>query len=977
MHAVRGHRRGGPDQLVHEPAPRPAPGPDEVRAAQAAGAARSPSGLGRRPYDRGMDGGQWTHLTAPVPASGTGLVGRDAELREIARLLARARDGGGALVLAGEPGIGKSDLLLAAREQAGQAGFRVLSSVGSQVEAELPYVGLRRLLADVLDGVDLLPDTQRRALLTALGVLDGPAAQPFLVALAALNLLAETATRTPVLVCVDDLQWLDRPSADVVGFVARRLGYDPVVLLATSRTQAGERPVPADLPRLDLGALAEQDARRVVEAVRGDLDASVRDEIVTVSQGNPLALVELSAHWRTGPPGPATGLPLTERLEDAFVGRLRDLPAGVQDAVLVAAAESTDDLAEVLAATALLHGAPVTADDLEAAVVTGLLRFDGLRVSFRHPLVRSGVLQGTGAARLRAAHAAVAELLTADPYRRSWHQALSVDAPDEQIAMRLESHHVMALQRGSVVTAIQMLERAAQLSVTPDLAGRRLLLAAELGFGLGRADLVRRLLATVARTDISELDRVRMTWLEEIFEDGEPGNAAHVLSLCAGAARAAEAGDLSLALNLLVGAALRCWWAESGATARSRVVTITRSLRGAESDPRYVAALAVADPVREGAAVHRMLYAAWESADHDVDADHLRLLGMAAHAMGEQSLAVDFLDRAEARLRAQGRLGLLPQVLSLQVVARIDLGDWRRAVQAAEEGVRLATDTGQPIWTAGTLAGSSRLAALQGDIRSARKQAAEAEAACLPKGISCFLTVVGMTRGSALITEGRFTEAYDVLATVFDPAQPCYHQRESYGGLGLLAEAASLGGRRAEARALFAELTQGYGDTPAGLLRVQLHYADAVLAEDEDAGALFDRALAQDLTRWPWPRARLELAHGSWLRRRRRVAESRVPLRSALATFEAIGAVWWAEQTREALRASGERAVSARSKGAVADLTPQELQIARLAAEGLSNRHIGEQLYLSPRTVGSHLYRIFPKLGVTARGQLAAALRGL
>ncbi|MGW7427175.1 AAA family ATPase [Streptomyces sp. NPDC054813] len=250
---------------------------------------------------------------AAVDGSGSGLRRPIAGARRGAAgdrgLLARACDGGGALVLAGEPGIGKTDLLAAAREQAGQAGFRVLSAVGSQVEAELPYVGLRRLPADVLDGADLLPGAQRRALLTALGVLTGPAPQPFLVALAASNLLAETATGTPVLVCVDDLQWLDQPSADVVGFVARRLGYDPVVLLATSRTQAGERPVPADLPRLDIGALAEQDARRVVEAVRGDLDDSVREEIVAVSQGNPLALVELSAHWHTGTPGPAAELP--------------------------------------------------------------------------------------------------------------------------------------------------------------------------------------------------------------------------------------------------------------------------------------------------------------------------------------------------------------------------------------------------------------------------------------------------------------------------------------------------------------------------------------------------------------------------------------------------------------------------------------------------------------------------------------------
>jgi DNA-binding CsgD family transcriptional regulator len=910
------------------------------------------------------------------------LVGRRAELRVIDRLL--TAEGGGALVLAGEPGIGKTSLLAAARRRAEQAGFTVLTVAGSEAAVQVPFQGLHQLLAGSLDRAAGLPAAQRGALLTALGLRQGPAPQPFLVALAALDLLVEAAAQAPVLVCVDDLQWVDQPSADALAFVARRLGYDPVVLLATSRTDAGERPAPADLRRVDVGRLTETDATVLLRRVRADLDPAVRDRIRASAEGNPLALVELSTNWSAvsfaasaqNSGGHGDGLTLTGRLERAFVGRLRDLPKATRDTVLVAAVDSGDELVEILGAASLLNGRQLTMDELEPAAGAGLIRLDGLRVRFRHPLVRSGVLQAATPQRLRAAHEALARLLADNPYRGPWHHALALDTADEEVAARLEANHLLALQRGSALTAIEMLERAAELSPDSADAGRRLLLAAEHGFGLGRADLVRRLLDAAAREDLLELERARMTWMEEIFEDGVPGDPAPVLALCAVAERSATARDVSLARNQRLGAALRCWWAEPGQEARSQVVAVTRGLTGAERHPHYVAALGVADPIREAGEVRRLLVRAGQDVELTTEADNLRLLGMAAHAVGETALAADFLDRAEARLRDQGRLGLLPHVLGMQIQTRLDLGYWRLAAQAAEEGHRLAVDTGQPIWSAGTLVGDAKVAALNGDTSTALRLAAEVEEQLLSKGIDDLLTCAQLVRGIALLVKGRAQESYAALVDLFDTTGPYGNQRESFGGVGFLADAAARAGLRAQAREVLAEARRGWGECPAALLQVNLRYADAVLAEESEAEEAFQRALAADLVRWPWPRARLDLAYGTWLRRRRRSAEARSPLRAALAAFEGIGAGPWVELARAELRAAGQPAPAWPARRA-AELTPPEMQIARLAAEGLSNRQIGEQLYLSPRTVGSHLYRIFPKLGITTRAQLAQALKTL
>jgi DNA-binding CsgD family transcriptional regulator len=911
------------------------------------------------------------------------LTGRDEELAALTGLIDEIHVRGAAVAVYGEPGIGKSSLLRAAADYGSQAGLTVLRTEGVEAEARLPFAGLHQVLRPVIEGTERLPMPQRQALAAAFGTGAGERPEPFMIALAALNLLADEAARQPLLLVADDVQWLDPPSCDVLTFIARRVSSDPVVLIGTVRKGYDVPFASAGLPGLDLRGLDDGSARALLAEHGAGLSYAASERILHEAAGNPLALVELPVAVRAAADAGLSAapheLPLTARLERAFSARLAGLPPAARDAMLVAAVDDNDDIQEILAAASVLADTWLSVAALETAVSAGLIWFNGLHVRFRHPLVRSAVLQSETVTRKHAANAALAQILAEEPYRRTWHRAQSVSGQDDSIADELEEMHVVSLQRGSATEAIWVLERSAQLTTDSAKRGRRLLRAAEHAFGLGRADLVDQLLTKAARTSLSRLDQARMEWLREIFNDGVPGDAGRVLDLCRIAAESAAAGDTDLALNLLLGAALRCWWADTGPAARARVAEVTDSLVAARDggDPRYVAALAVAEPVLRGRQALAILDAVVIETVSDPAA--LWLLGMAAHAIGSPVHAADFLGRAETRLRQQGRLGLLSQVLVMQAIDHLELGDWDRALASLEEGRQLARETGQPIWDAGSLSVHCLVLGLRGQSDEALAMAAEAERAAGGRRLSDLLACVQVARGYALINMGEYGQAYDELRRVFDSGDPAFDATERFHGIMYLAEAALHAGRADDARTVIAELEADAAVTPSPTLHLHLSYARAVLSDDEEAEGLFAAALRADLVRWPWLRARIELAYGSWLRRQRRGAQARQPLRSALSTFDIIGAARWAEQARAELRASGDRTGTHASPqdgpaahAVLSALSPQELQIARLAAEGLSNREIGERLYLSPRTVGSHLYRIFPKLDLTSRTQLAA-----
>jgi DNA-binding NarL/FixJ family response regulator len=906
---------------------------------------------------------------------GQELVGREAELRLLAGLIGQAPHRGNAMVLLGDPGIGKTSLLCAAIAQAREAGFTVLEAAGVETEALLPYAGLHQLLRPVLGSAGGLPPPLRRALLTAFGEDDEATPRPFFIALAALNLLAELSSRRPVLIAADDVQWLDRPSQDALAFLARRVSQDPVVIIATVRTGHPGPFASSGLDELDVGGLDDSSARTVLAAHAAGLSAADQQRILEVAQGNPLALVELPVACRAGAAGrgetprvPAW-LPLTTRLERAFAARASGLPAGTRTALLVAAVADGQRLSEVMDAAALLADENETTD-LTSAVTAALVEINGCEFRFRHPLMRTAIRQGESLARRQAAHAALAEVLRDQPDRAVWHRAASITGQDEAVAGELEATARRARRRGGTAVAVSALQRAADLGDHARRAGR-LLQAAELGFELGRPDLVLDLAADAEPLSLPSREQARLTWIRESFTDGIPGDAGQARALVTVARQAAADGDVDLALKLLYGASLRCWWADPGQAVRDEVVTAAERLNVDQSDPRLLVVLAFAAPIGRGAVVIDRLAHLGPAARSDPAT--LRLAGNAAMAVGAFEEAAGLLGAAAAGLREQGRLGLLARALVLQAWSAVHLADLGVAIPAADEALQLARETRQPLIMATAEAVQAILAALRGDFEAAEAAAAQAERICVPMRASAVLAAAQLGRGLACLGAGRAADALAHLRRIHDPADPAYHYAVRCYTIGDLAEAAVRSGREPDAGVFMAEMEAAARQSTSPSLHGGLQYARALLAADGQADGLFRSALQSGMSAGPFLRARVQLAYGKWLHQHRHDAAARTPLRGAIEAFDALGVVPWSERARQQLRATGGKS-RPRAPGARDQLTPQELQIAQMAADGLTNREIGEKLYLSHRTIGSHLYRIFPKLDITSRAELASRL---
>jgi hypothetical protein len=822
----------------------------------------------------------------------------------IERALVDPDAGGTALVVLGEPGIGKSALLRRAERTARGRGFTVLTASGVESEAQLPHAGLHQLLRPMVNRAHSLVPAQRDALLAALGLVVGRRPEPFLVALATVKLLTSAAAQRRVAVVVDDVHWLDPQTQAALTFMAWRAEASGYVVISAMRTGHVNAYAASGLPRLEVHGLDDTAADHLLAAHAGDLQPADRARIRREAQGNPLALLELPSVWRTSQ-APSTYLQPTNlpaRLERAFSGRIAELPATTRAALLVAAVDSVSDVDEILAATGVLRRGGVGRDAFDPAVNAGLVTVDGAHVSFRHPLVRSAVLQSETVTRRRAANDAVAAVLADAPYRRTWHRAQAIVGPDNGIADELDANSTLALSRGAVMSAIRDLERSAQLTPSSARRGHRLLLAAQHAFALGWVDAVDRLLQGASGSDLSDLDRARLEWLREIFDE-TPGDATRVLELCEFARAATRAADRDLALNLLLGAALRCWWAETGGVARARVVSVTNEIDDAAGDPLVLASLAVAEPILQCVPVAARLSRV--DVNDVTNGDHLRLLGMAAHAIGDEPQAADLLDRAEELLRAQGRLGLLSHVVSMLVQVRVELGDWDRAAAAAAEGQRLAVETGQPIWSIGTMVCTARVNALRGDWEGALRLAAKADLDASRRRLNDLLAGVQLARGTAWLSGGRPVDAYTALRGLFDPADPSFHRRERFAGIAPFADAAVMSGHRDEARRVLVDLERVASTTPSPILHAHLAYARAVVADGDEAHDLFRAARRADLGRWPWIRSQIELAHGSLLRREGRAVEARAPLLSAHAAFERLGARTWATRSLAELRMAG------------------------------------------------------------------------
>ena len=828
------------------------------------------------------------------------LLGRERELAVLHRVVFdRQGRAGSVLLLIGEPGIGKSALLDQVRAEATAAGFRVLSAAGAEGEMHLPFGGLHQILCPLMSLVDALPRRLGQALRTALGVSDGPRPDLFLIAEAAQQLVCLAGAQRPVVVLADDLQWLDPQSHQVVTFLAHRSGVTRASVLGAARIGHDGLFMQTGFPVLSVDGVDEAAAEMILNRQTRTLSTAERIGIRLQAQGNPLALLELPAAWGRCPNSVDQPPTLSARLERAFAGRIAELPDITRDALLLAATDSSGNLAEALAATSAFNGEVCHVDVFNPAQAAGLLSAaDGL-LRFRHPLVRSGVLQRETVVRRQDAHRALAEVLpVGELFRRAWHRAQSITGPDDPIADALEATVDDSLRRGAVLSAVSSLERAAQLTGSSARRGQRLVRAAGHAFEAGRPVVVGRLVREACSADLGELDRARVLWLDEVRNDDARGNSSLVVQLCVAAGNSATAGDVGLGLNLLLAAALRCWWADCGLAAQAAVLRGLDRLADAKDDPRHLAAMAIAEPVLRGAEVlHRLASAALEG---NTDGDVLRTVGMAAYAVGDFPLAAELLDRAGRRFREEGRLGLLPVVLALQLHIRLDLGDWSGAAWAAEEVQRISVETGQALFAANNVLVESRGIALRGDWQSALDLVTDAEADAVRQQINDRVCLAYQTRGIALLSAGRPDEAFACLARTFDPTDAGYHLRESFGGLGLLAEASVECGRGADAQVIVSAMEAVAALTPSPLLAANLRYARAMLAETQDAEALYLAALAE-LRCWPWLQARTLLGYGRWLFSAGRLSAAGEYLRSAGDMFDSMGAVGWSRRSRAAL----------------------------------------------------------------------------
>jgi DNA-binding CsgD family transcriptional regulator len=893
------------------------------------------------------------------------LLGRSEQLAAIDRLLEGMRSGqADALVLRGEAGIGKTALLDAAEQKA--AGAWVLRVTGVESEAELPFAALHVLLRPALDEIGALPGRQAEALRGAFGLAEEVVADRFVVGLGVLSLIAELAEDRPVLVLADDAQWLDRASGDALVFAARRLHAERAAVLVAARDEPASAGLPG-LPELRVGGLDRAAAEQLLAGA--GLVTAVRDRLIAEAGGNPLALIELS-RGLSGPQRAGSVTPLAlptaspaGRVQQAFAARIARLPQDCRRAVLVAALGGMADLVVVSRAVAAAGG---SLTDLAPAERDGLVRLTPAGVTFAHPLARAAVLAGSDVAERAAAHRALAGVLDGD--RRAWHLAALADGPDEQVAAELDAAAQQAVRRGSRAAASAAYEQAGALSAGPAARGRRLALAAEAAIDAGQfpraAGLARQ--AGQLVTDPAAAATLARVRAQLDFEAGRPADAAGVLLDWAAMVGPADPGTA----QAVIAEAVHILWLDT---------------KPAHPELERRAA-AMTPPV--GARLVEFLQAMRRLQDGDIHApvtfpatpDHRSLPFFA----GFSQLFFDFVrgdvravERRAAGLAAEcrdtGIAGLLAYALSYLADAQGLRGEFLDAMATAEEGLRFAADIGQATLTGELAARAASLAAVTGDEEACRARAAQ----CLDLSASApTLALAGADCALALLDlgYGRYQAALDRMrAATTAPTRHSPHLLYAYPDH---VEAAVRIGRpdlAADPLAKFSAWAGAIGQRWATAVAAR---CAALTADDSDAEALYRKAVAaHEEDGRPFEQARTRLLYGEWLRRGQRRADAREHLLSAAAAFARMSAGPWQDRAEAELRAAGARAPAVTVDHPLARLTPQELQVVRLAAAGASNKQIGAQLFLSPRTVGFHLYRAFPKLGVTTREELARYAR--
>jgi DNA-binding CsgD family transcriptional regulator len=907
---------------------------------------------------------------------GTRLRGRGAECERLDRLISDARGGtSGALVVRGEAGVGKTALLDYLLAHA--AGCRIARAAGVESEMELPYAGLHQFCGPFLDRLEHLPEPQRDALGTAFGLRIGEPPERFMVGLAVLSLLSDVAEAQPLVCLVDDAQWLDRASTQVLGFVARRLAAESVVILFGVREPA-QHPDLAGLPELMIGPLRVADARALLASViPGKLDESVRDRIVAEARGNPLALVELPRAWTLAAFAGGFGLPdaasVAGRIEESFRRRLTPLPDDGRQLLLVAAAEPVGNPALVWAAAERLG---IAAGAAGPAIAAGLLD-DGPQLGFRHPLVRSVVYQEASLEDRRLVHAALAEETDPglDPDRRAWHLAAAAAGPDEAVAAELERSAGRAQARGGVAAAAAFLQRAVGLTRDPARRAERALAAAQASLQAGSFDAAQGLLVKAEAGALNEFQRALIDLMRaQLAFASSRGNEATTLLLAA--ARRLEPLNLKLARETyldafsaaLFGARLNEDVGVAEVAATARAAPRPPSEEATSADLLLDGLVALVDGYDKAIASCREALQKLSS-DTISPGERLRWLwqgGVIALELWDDENAFSLSQRGVQIARETGTLSELALALSAHIPVLVFCGEISDAVAGVAETQAVEDATGVRSAPYGALI----LAAWRGEEGKSREliKVTNNDAGARGEGIG--IAVSEYARAVLCNGLGQYEEA---LAAAVSASEYREAVVENWG-LSELVEPASRTGRidlATDALSRLAAKARATGT--AWALGIEAR-SRALLSRDDIADSLFRDAIGHlNQSRVRSERARTHLLYGEFLRRSNRRVDARRELNTAHEMFSAMGMEGFAERARHELLATGER-VRKRGVETRDELTPQEEQIARLAGDGHSNVEIGARLFLSPRTVEWHLRKVFGKLGVSSRKELRQAL---
>ena len=906
---------------------------------------------------------------ATPPSPGT-IVNRQPECAQLDGLLERARSGAsGSVVVRGEAGVGKTALMEYVRGAA--SGFRVVRAAGVESEMELPFAALHQLCAPLLDELGRLPDAQGEALATAFGLRDGPPPNRFLVGLAVLSLLTDVAEKQPLICLVDDAQWLDRASAQVLGFAARRISAERVVMTFAVREPWDGNDL-TGLAELPVGPLATDHARELLATtVRGKLDEAIRDRILAEAQGNPLALLELPRAWTPAAFaegfGMASNVPVAARIEEGFRRRAAPLPVDSRRLMLLAAADPVGDPQLVWAAADRLGIPPRAAAPAKEA---GLLEIDA-RVRFLHPLVRTVIYRDAPLAERRIVHSALASATDAeaDPDRRAWHRALATAGLDDEVALELERGATRARARGGLAAAAAFMQRSTALTQDPVLRTERALAAAQACLQAGAFD---EALGLVAVAEVGNLDEFQRA--QSILVRGHvafaTGLGAVAPPLLLEAAQRLEPFAPQLARETYVTA----WGAAMFAEEADVALQICRAIRALPSWPDgplplelLLQGLALITTEGRAAATPTLQRAAKELADIPVD-DVIRwgwVANEAGYAVWADEGQLELAARHVRLVRDAGALADLPVHLIGLVTGQAWIGDLEGATASLAEAEGVAIAIGSTIASYIGL----RVASLRG--RQAETTALmESAFALASSGLRSAATNAHFAAAVLYNGLGRYDAAASSAREASNTIEPCV----SMWSLVELVEASTRRGDLEDARQALERLVETTQPCDSDFARGIEARSRALVDDSPGAEESYREAVNRlGRTRFVPDLARAHLVYGEWLRREGRRIDAREQLRAAYDLFVSMGMEAFGERARRELVATGET-VRKRSVETQDLLTPQELQIARFAGQGQTNSEIAAQLFLSRRTVEWHLRKVFEKLEIRSRRELPAAL---